>query len=376
MGKFARCRSQADQMAVYLRAKEEGPNWFLLNGRSEYAQALARNMMNVAERRRPSCQQALVGPWFQDGSHVASSIPVRNRKVIGKYKELSSFQRSLLTKVAPKISTAETAELAAVFRTSDENNNGLLENEELENAFCNLGMDARTAGETAADLSIEHDGQVEYTNFVAGCISTLEFWREKGLDQVWRELDKENRLWVWTADFARKLQDALGLSNAEVQAVVSIFDPTRSGKISIDAFKAQFAQEHIKESESDPDEIQEAASLASTHSSMSTEASASESNVSPREALSQFIRGERLEMWSNAEQAWVEGRVEAIFARAFMLGGVYYPNGAIRITSHAGSKWLGPEHDDLFRKRLNKNTAVSERRRCRPMIRNVPKTFR
>jgi len=233
-------------------------------------------------------------------------------------------------------------------------------------------MDARTAGETATDLSIEHDGQVEYTNFVAGCISTLEYWREKGLEQVWRELDKENRSWVWTADFVRKLQDALSLGNAEIQAIVSVFDPTRSGKISSDAFKAKFAQERTEHSH----EIQDVTGMALTQSSKNAAPSVSESNGCPLEALGQFSQGERVEMWSNAKQAWVGGRVDVIFARAFFNGGVYYPNGALRITSHAGSKWLGPEHDDLFRKRQNENAPVRQRRGRRTMNRNLPKTFK
>jgi len=257
-----------------------------------------------------------------------------------------------------------------------------------------MGMDACTASETAIDLTVKHAGQVEYTDFVAMCISTLEFWREKGLHQVWRELDKENKSWVSTADFVRKLQGSLDLPVAKIQAIASMFDPARSGRVYRDAFKARFDQspsdvpamtrrrDVLRRTSMQVEKTQERAGEAATTSSLcnvdssANMTSLSESNAYSRAVLHEFVRGELVDVWSNAKQAWVKGQVEEIFAREFVLGGVHYPSGALRISFDAGGKWLGPEHTDLFRKRQQKNTPAGEGTRRRLMNLNGPKTYR
>jgi len=59
-----------------------------------------------------------------------------------------------------------------------------------------------------------------------------------------------------------------------------------------------------------------------------------------------FVKGERIQVWSNAEKAWLEGLVEDVFASAATDGGFTVPAGAVKVSHSSGKKYVRKEAVD------------------------------
>lgn len=64
----------------------------------------------------------------------------------------------------------------------------------------------------------------------------------------------------------------------------------------------------------------------------------------------QYTKGERIQVWSNSKQAWLDGNVQEAFETDTWSQGYAVPAGTIRVVSPAGTKWIMPQQASEVRK--------------------------
>mmetsp|Transcript_2486 Transcript_2486/g.5432 ORF Transcript_2486/g.5432 Transcript_2486/m.5432 type:complete len:749 (-) Transcript_2486:70-2316(-) len=71
-----------------------------------------------------------------------------------------------------------------------------------------------------------------------------------------------------------------------------------------------------------------------------------------------YVKGERIQVWSNSQSAWLDGTCEEFVTKSGIYDGYSVPAGAMKVKTSAGVKWIMPE---------NVPTVVRKKDTCAPV---------
>jgi len=158
-----------------LASQEAGPPMQLIQSGGPPLVALISNMLQFNEAGRPSAQQCLMSPWFAQTTDERNSAPTLQFAKEHLENLLGDRNRSLVWRAATvqaalQLPGAKIEPMAKLFRSMDEDMDGLVDKQELCNGLATLGVspDAAAAAADAADF--DGNGKIEWTEFVASCL--------------------------------------------------------------------------------------------------------------------------------------------------------------------------------------------------------------
>lgn len=191
--------SSLNSAAECVRQHRQGPNWTLLCHVSGQARALNQRMLFCDDRMRPTAQQCLGHSWFKDdsggepvtpsdaaiGSEALATLTPRPAgglapsdpgerllKSLHNFGQ-SKFEKTVLLQIASQLHTSQVGRIGDVFAAADLSRSGLLEKTGLVTVLKGLGASGEDAESYVSCLHVNENGQVEYTDFVVGCIGLL-----------------------------------------------------------------------------------------------------------------------------------------------------------------------------------------------------------
>ena len=119
--------------------------------------------------------------------------------------------------------------------------------DELTAALMELGVDEATSLRAAEALDVDQSGEVEYTEFMAGCLNFFDDHLDNMLWQAFTrfDLDGSGKLSVdEIAELLRRGQEVglgtLAPDEAQVKAMVAKLDKNADGEIDFDEFRRFF----------------------------------------------------------------------------------------------------------------------------------------
>jgi Ca2+-binding EF-hand superfamily protein len=125
-------------------------------------------------------------------SAAENSLFANELRNLKQYHQRNELEKAVRVQIASQMSVADLPTLSAMFKKMDSNHDGVLDHEELTHHLILLGVDESTARKTADALDLDHDGRIEYTEFVAGCLSFLEDSITSMLGQAFQAFDMTN----------------------------------------------------------------------------------------------------------------------------------------------------------------------------------------
>ena len=206
---------------------------------------LVKQMLNPDASKRPSIEEILNDPWFT--SDLFDDQTDTNNRYIDKniIEALKNFSHnSLLAKEAlfylAKISSEEEViKLKKAFLEMDKDNTGTLEYEEILETFEKLGIkkEDKEMKEIWTGLDFHIDGKVNYTEFLAATISSVEFFKEEKIWSAFKYFDSENKGYITCDSMINALkQDNLTVNEAGLK---SMFDKlNKKKKVDFEEFKS------------------------------------------------------------------------------------------------------------------------------------------
>merc|ERR1719265_2528943 len=169
------------------------------------------------------------------------------------FGEKNELQKAVILQVASQLRAADLPKINANFRKYDADNTGFLEGEELIEALKEVGCDAATAERVTKAVDLDQNGKIEYTEFVAACISLFDDRHEAYLWQVFKKLDKDGTGVLAHQEIVQLLMEGerngLGKapSRSEIQTIVDEMDTDKTGFIRFDEFCNYFNPHHLKQ---------------------------------------------------------------------------------------------------------------------------------
>mmetsp|Transcript_157010 Transcript_157010/g.277164 ORF Transcript_157010/g.277164 Transcript_157010/m.277164 type:complete len:706 (-) Transcript_157010:17-2134(-) len=228
---------------LWISLIERGPRMDMLAACSPEARDLVCWMLVPDPARRPKCREALGHAWFSVKAHqVDAKLSEAQMLALKTFGERNELQKAVILQVASQLRAADLPKINAIFRKYDAGNTGFLEGEELVKALMEVGCDEETAQRSTKAVDLDQNGKIEYTEFVAACISLFDDRHEAYLWQIFKKLDKDGSGMLASQEIAELLlaseRNGLGCapSRSEIQAILEHMDTDKNGSIRFEEF--------------------------------------------------------------------------------------------------------------------------------------------
>lgn len=160
---------------------------------SEDAKDLIKNLLVKDVSKRYDAVQAFNHPWIQDIQYqLDTEIAGEAMENMKNFMDAVSLKKATLTYLAAKLPEKNIEDLRQMFIKIDENGDGRITGEEFNHALTKIGMEF--TGQEIQDflltLDLNHNGSVDYTEFIAGCMRSKIYLKEEYLRPAFEYFDR------------------------------------------------------------------------------------------------------------------------------------------------------------------------------------------
>eukprot|EP00931_Biecheleriopsis_adriatica_P057885 TRINITY_DN34376_c0_g1_i1.p1 TRINITY_DN34376_c0_g1~~TRINITY_DN34376_c0_g1_i1.p1 ORF type:complete len:949 (-),score=200.78 TRINITY_DN34376_c0_g1_i1:14-2557(-) len=245
-------------LAVYAEVKQAGqvslPD--LHEGvASEDAKALIGMLLEKDPTARPTAVEAQHHSWLSSAERARSSVAGSSLAMRQKVKRkmtgalhASLFSKATLSCIAAQLDSTEMERLAKLFESFDTDGSGELSSTELVNGLRKLGVDDDEVMHVADAIDVNGNGQVEYSEFIAGIWQAQGQLAEDVLYHAFHifDLNKDGSLSEYELQNLLRSEGPLSAmlpDGTTVEQVLADIDTSHDGVISFSEFKAYLEKE-------------------------------------------------------------------------------------------------------------------------------------
>jgi calcium-dependent protein kinase len=205
---------------------------------------LIKSMLNFDPKKRPSVSEILQHPWFTndlfddqtDTNH--RYIDINILQSLKAFNSNSPLAKEALFYLAKISNEEEVLKLKKAFLEMDKDNTGTLEYEEILETFEKLGIKKSEdeVKEIWKGLDFHIDGTVNYTEFLAATISSVEFFKEEKIWSAFKYFDSENKGYITCDSMINALkQDNLTIDETGLKSMFERLNKKK--KVDFEEFK-------------------------------------------------------------------------------------------------------------------------------------------
>ena len=207
---------------------------------SEDAKDLIRQIF-VNKDERPSISDILSSTWVKENAPNASS---ENLNIdwghIQKYSKLNLVQKSVINFRAFHMSADEAQQFIDTFKLIDENSDGVLTLEEIQNGIknckLNFNLNEEEIEKLFNDMDIDKNGLVNYTEFLSALMDYEKNIKKEHLIECFRKYDADDSGKIDFNEFCKILRPQNDNEKKELKELYNRFDKDGDGEIDIEEF--------------------------------------------------------------------------------------------------------------------------------------------
>ena len=207
---------------------------------SEDAKDLLKQIF-VSNEYRPTISEILNSTWVKENAPNATS---ENLNIdwghIQKYSKLNLVQKSVINFRAFHMSADEAQEFIDMFKLIDENSDGVLSLEEIQNGIknckLNLKMNEDSVVQLFNDMDIDKNGLVNYTEFLSALMDYEKNIKKEHLIECFRKYDADDSGKIDFNEFCKILRPQNEIEEKELKELYNRFDKDGDGEIDVGEF--------------------------------------------------------------------------------------------------------------------------------------------
>ena len=207
---------------------------------SEDAKDLIRSIF-VDSKRRPNISDILNTSWVKENAPNAGSdyLNIDWQKII-KYSKLNLVQKSVINYRAFHMNANESQKFIEMFKSIDENNDGVLTFDEIKNGMqnCKFNFEIKENDliKIFNDMDTDKNGLINYTEFIAALMDYEKNIKKEHLIECFQNYDEDRSGKIDFNEFCKILRPQNEEEKKELKKLYDEFDDNGDGEIDFEEF--------------------------------------------------------------------------------------------------------------------------------------------
>jgi len=230
-----------------VRVQEAGPDFRLIADHcSPDVLAIVREMLTFDEARRPAASECLGKPWFQE-TDPSRAVDFSSDQVsaITRHREQRHLWQATLGMAAAYLPASKIQHLTELFRTVDQDHNGMVDCDELCRMLASQGVPFDVAQTAADQADMDHSGSIEWTEFVAALLPASHELFATALLTAFSHFDKDHDGCIGEAEMIElltsgEIDSAHMPANMTAHMILAELDTDLNGNVSFVEFHNYF----------------------------------------------------------------------------------------------------------------------------------------
>lgn len=236
---------------IWLDLIQQGPKYQNIKS-SAQGVSFCKQLLTFNEQKRPTALQARKDVWFEMAQiNEEVYINAENIEALLHFKDESEIKRGVLLQAISQLSAATIPELTALFKMVGDNNKmtSAITVTDAAQWLRSFHVDATLAKETAEALDLDHSGEIEFSEFLVGCMALFDDKIGVILKTAFRAIDTDNSGTISTEELNELVKKigGEGIKTKETEAgILKQIDRNGDGVITYDEFRVFFTPEVFK----------------------------------------------------------------------------------------------------------------------------------
>ena len=211
---------------------------------SDEAKDLIRSIL-VESDKRPSIAEILDTNWIKaNAPHSTEEVLNVDWMRIKKYSQLNLMQKSVINFTAFKLTEDETRQFVEVFKSLDENSDGVLTMEEIQKGLelCNFGDKFKNDDiiKMFNDMDVDKNGLINFTEFISAMMDYEKYVKKEHLLECFNNYDIDKSGKISFEEFCDMIQPGSPEEKDELFVLYKKFDTDGDGEIDFKEFVEGF----------------------------------------------------------------------------------------------------------------------------------------
>lgn len=240
--------------SIWIHLIQSGPKYSAIKA-SAQGVALCKQLLTFSEHKRPTALQARKDPWFKmaQDAHIIQITP-DNVEALLRFRNESEIKRGVLLQAVSQLSASTIPELTGLFKIVGEagkagKKSSAITVSDATAWLMSFKVEEHVARETAEALDLDHSGEIEFSEFVVGCMALFDSKIGIILKTAFRTIDTDNSGEISTEELSVLIKKigAEGIrTKATEDAILKQIDRNGDGIITYDEFRVFFTPEVFK----------------------------------------------------------------------------------------------------------------------------------
>ncbi len=211
---------------------------------SDEAKDLIRSIL-VPKEQRPSIQEVLQHKWIKENApHSSNEVLNIDWFHIKKYSKLNLMQKCVINFTAFRLTEDETRKFVDMFKSIDENSDGVLTMEEIKKGIekCQFGM--KISGDDLInmfnEMDVDKNGLINFTEFISALMDYEKFIKKEQLLECFSSYDTDNSGKISFDEFCDMIKPQNEEEKKDLYILYKKLDTNNDGEIDFDEFMTGF----------------------------------------------------------------------------------------------------------------------------------------
>lgn len=208
----------------------------------------AKNLIEkilVSPEVRPSAAEILNSSWIKDNApNSTGQLLGANWGQIQRYSGLNLVQKSIINFTAFHLTSSETKEFVELFKSLDENSDGVLSMEEIQKGVANCKLGNKLKGDDIIqifhDMDVDKNGLINYTEFLSALMDYSKYVKKEQLIECFRSYDTDSSGKISFKEFCDMIKPESEQEKKDLKELYSKFDTDGDGEINLEEFMEGF----------------------------------------------------------------------------------------------------------------------------------------
>ena len=196
----------------------------------------------VPPEKRLSAAEILQTPWIKENAPNATGENLKqNWEHIERYSKLNLVQKSIINFTAFHLTSKETKEFVEMFKSLDENSDGVLSIEEIKKGVeqSKFGAKGDNIVKIFEEMDIDKNGLINYTEFISALMDYDKI-KENQILECFNSYDADESGKISFKEFCDMIKPQSEEEKNELKDLYDKFDTDGDGEISLQEFKEGF----------------------------------------------------------------------------------------------------------------------------------------